>query len=140
MRDIQPSPGRSADAGRIRITMRPHPARSATLAAGLALVIALILPVGAAQNQSGGPARDGCRLTGRALSSSRPLPGVSLVAMAAETIKGATSSDLDGSFSLVVPPASTYRVKAELTGFAPIDREVVVGPPPCDQKIELELT
>jgi hypothetical protein len=83
--------------------MRPHPGRSATLAAGLALVIALILPVGAAQNPAGGPARgDACRLTGRALSSSRPLPGVSLLATAGETIKGATSSELDGSFSLVV--------------------------------------
>ena len=38
-----------------------------------------------------------------------------------------------------VPPASTYSLKVELMGFVGGSRELVAGPPPCDQKIELEL-
>lgn len=117
--------------------MRSRHHHAGPLAAGLALVTGLLLPRLDAQQVT--PA-DGCRLTGRATSATRPLPGVSLLVLAGDAMKAATSTEIDGSFSMLVAPGATYRLKVELTGFGVSEREVVVGPKPCDQKIDIELS
>ena len=61
------------------------------------------------------------------------------MAMAGETVKGATSSDPDGTLLVPRSAGATYSLKVELMGFVGGSRELVAGPPPCDQKIELEL-
>jgi hypothetical protein len=81
-----------------------------------------------------------CRITGRAVSGGRPLPGVSLLFSAGDAVKAATSTDVDGTFSLTLPPGTTYRLQIEFTGFAATTKEVVLAQVPCDQKIDIELT
>jgi hypothetical protein len=46
----------------------------------------------------------GCRITGRVTSGAQPIPGVSLVLRTGDLVRGATSTDLDGRYSIVVPP------------------------------------
>ena len=101
-----------------RRTMRSLPPQTAGLAGGLALIFSLMVPTVASQSPA---ASSGCHITGRAQSGTRPLPGVSIMAMAGDTVKGATSSDPDGTFSLHVPPASTYTLKVELMGFTGVE-------------------
>ncbi|HSC26118.1 MAG TPA: carboxypeptidase regulatory-like domain-containing protein [Vicinamibacterales bacterium] len=106
-------------------------ARSCASAAGAAALLAVfIYPIGAQQ----APAP--CAVKGRATSGGTPLPGVSLVAFSGETVTGATSTDADGTYRLLLPPGS-FRLTAELTGFQPIERELTLGEPPCDHVADL---
>src|SRR5688500_9399697 len=79
-----------------------------------------------------------CTISGRIVSGTVSLPGVSVIAFAGDAVKGATSTDTDGTYRLVLP-AGTYRLSAELTGFESIRREVTTGGDPCDQTIDLQL-
>ena len=88
--------------------------------------------------QQPGPSTS-CRITGRAVSGNVPLPGVSLVVRAGDTVKLATSTDLDGRFAIVFAPNGTYRLTAELPTFGRVEREVVTGQVPCDAVIDLQL-
>ncbi|HWK12340.1 MAG TPA: carboxypeptidase regulatory-like domain-containing protein, partial [Vicinamibacterales bacterium] len=56
-----------------------------------------------------------CRISGRVLSGSTPLPGVSIVAGAGDMVKAATSTDPDGTYRLPLN-AGSYTLTAELTG------------------------
>ncbi len=58
-----------------------------------------------------------CVLSGRAMAATRPLPGVAIVVKASGTLTAATSTDVDGTYRLTLPPGA-YDVSAELTGFA----------------------
>ena len=110
--------------------MTSHVGRSAWLALFLA---ACLMPVVDARQQSG------CRIAGRATAASTPLPGVSVVVTAADVVKAVTSSGLDGTFQLALP-SGTYKVRAELTGFAPIEQALDLGAAPCDRGLDLQLT
>jgi hypothetical protein len=98
-------------------------------------------PVGAWQQAA--PAS--CRISGRASSGTLPLPGVAIVIGAGDAVKAATSTDTDGTYhvSLQAPSASpgqAFTLTAELTGFTPASRPLVVSAPPCDQSIDFQLT
>ena len=112
------------------MTPRPNRLRAATWAAAAALGLTVILPLSAQQ------AAPACRISGRALSGTDALPGVSLVAYVGETVKTATSTDTDGTYRLTLAPG-TYRLTAELTGFEPVRRDVTVGDAACDQTLDL---
>src|SRR5262249_44391852 len=88
-----------------------------------------------AQNPSGPT----CRVEGRVTSGREPLPGVSIVVHAGDALKAATSTDVDGHYTILFSPNATYRVTAELTAFGSIDRTITLGPPPCDTKADIEL-
>lgn len=107
----------------------------AALAAGAALGLSMLVPLGAQQSASGA----GCRISGRAANTGRPLPGVSIVAEATGAVKAATSTDPDGTYHLALPPG-TYRLSAQLTGFTSIERALTVESTRCDQTIDLPLT
>src|SRR5262245_29527427 len=90
--------------------------------------------VSAGQQAAPAPAQSGssCRVTGRVTSGRDPLPGVSIVVHTGDTLKAATSTDLDGRYTILFSPNATYRVTADLTAFAPVDRTITLAPAPCD--------
>jgi hypothetical protein len=81
-----------------------------------------------------------CRVTGRAVSAGVPLPGVSIVIRGDGAVKAATSTDLDGTYTILFAPDAAYDVSADLPGFSPITREVTFGAAPCDRTLDLQLT
>ena len=111
--------------------MRPHAARGAWFAALLALTV--IPALGANQETAG------CRISGRAAAGGTALPGVSIIVTVADAVKAVTSSALDGSFQLALPSGS-YKVRAELTGFGPLEQTLELGAAPCDRQLTLELS
>lgn len=110
---------------------------AAVTAAVAAYALTFFVPLDAAQ----APAAS-CHVTGRATSNGKPLPGVSIVASSktAGTAPGAiaTSSDTDGNYRLSLPPGS-FTVAVQLTGFVPVERDLTLSPPPCDQTLDLPL-
>jgi hypothetical protein len=67
-------------------------------------------------------------ITGVVKSGAIPLPGVSVGA--ANTLTGKkylTSTDLDGSFKIVVGGKGRYVVRAEFSAFAPVTQEIVIN-------------
>lgn len=51
-----------------------------------------------------------CTVAGRAMSGASLLPGVAILARDGATVKGATSTDVDGTYKLVLPAGATYRM------------------------------
>src|SRR5262245_32224200 len=80
-----------------------------------------------------------CRVEGQITSSRDALPGASVVVRVGGVLKAATSTDLDGRYTIVFAPNATYHLSAELTAFAPVERDLTLGPPPCDTKADFEL-
>ena len=79
-----------------------------------------------------------CRVSGRAIGGTVPLPGVSVLVKSGDAVRAATSTDPDGTYHLGLP-AGTYELTAELTGFTSVARSVTVGAAPCDQTIDFPL-
>jgi len=80
-----------------------------------------------------------CRVTGRITSNGTPLPGASVVARAADAVRAVTSTDIDGSYTILFAPNATYSVSADFTGFASAARDLTLGAPPCDQTVDFAL-
>jgi trimeric autotransporter adhesin len=81
-----------------------------------------------------------CAIAGIVTSGGIPLPGVALSAAAGEGA-AASSTDVEGAFRLRVSPGGTVTLRAELTGFAALERAVVLpAQPPCDTRVDLEMT
>lgn len=113
---------------------------------GLALVAACVAAASAgpsARQQSAAPlaAPSGstCRVEGRVTSGRDPLPGVSIVVHAGESLKAATSTDVDGRYTMVFSPNAAYRITADLTAFAALDRTLTLGAPPCNTTADFQL-
>jgi hypothetical protein len=85
------------------------------------------------------PPADRCRVEGRATSSGTALPGVSIGVRSGDATRALTSTEIDGRYSLTVTPGATYRLVAELAGFAPVEHAVTVGAPPCTQTVDFVL-
>ena len=71
-----------------------------------------------------------CKVSGRITSGSTPLPGVSLVALSADKVIAATSTEQDGRYELVLP-AGLHQLKADLTGFTTVERALTLSGDPC---------
>jgi trimeric autotransporter adhesin len=98
------------------------------------LVIGPMRPIDAQQ----GAAPGACRISGRAMSATTPLPGVSVIVQTDGAVKGATSTDPDGTYHVILP-AGTYKLSAELTGFGRIERDLAVTEATCAQTVDLQL-
>src|SRR3954466_14685542 len=86
------------------------------------------------------PAEPACRISGVARGAGVALPGVSITILAGDSVRTASSTQGDGSYRLSVVPG-TYRLRAELTGFDRMERDLVIlAPPACDQTVDLALT
>lgn len=99
----------------------------------------------------------GCSIEGVLTAGGRALPGAAVTAFLGDQEIGATSTDVDGSFTLRLPAsagaassnaASTnaasagraFTVKADLPGFAPLSREVTLDASSCRAKVEASLS
>ena len=80
-----------------------------------------------------------CRVDGRVTSSGGPLPGASVVVHAGDTLKAATSTDVDGKFAILFAPNSTYHLSVDLTAFGTAERDITLGAPPCDTSLDITL-
>src|SRR5438876_412992 len=80
-----------------------------------------------------------CRVTGRVLSGTVPLPGASIVVHVSDALKAATSTDVDGSYAIRFSPNATYRLAAQLTGFIAAERDLTLAAPPCDRTVDFQL-
>ena len=91
---------------------------------------------------AGPPAQPGsrCRVEGHVTSGQGALPGASMVVHVGDALKAATSTDVDGKYTIVFAPDATYHVSADLTAFAPVERDVTLAAPPCDTTVDFELT
>src|SRR3954463_6111560 len=85
-------------------------ARVGIIAACGALAFGFRGPLDAWQQAAGA-----CRITGRAVSGTQPLPGVSVLVRNSGALKAATSTDPDGTYRLSLSEG-TYDLAAELTG------------------------
>src|SRR5688572_7246114 len=103
-------------------------------AAAVAVVIAGTV-LGAQQ----APAPAACTIGGTITGLGGPLPGVSITARRDDTVRSATSTDVDGTFKLTLPEAS-YQLTAELTGFVQTQKEVTVTREACAQTVDLTMT
>jgi hypothetical protein len=99
-----------------------------------ALAISPLSPIDAQQ----GAASGACRISGRATSATTPLPGVTVIVQSDGAVKSATSTDPDGTYHVILP-AGTYRLSAELTGFARIERDLSITDTSCAQTVDLQL-
>jgi trimeric autotransporter adhesin len=80
-----------------------------------------------------------CRISGRITSGSVPLPGVSVGVHAGDTLRAATSTDIDGSYAILFSPNASYRLSADFSGFTGASHDVILAAPPCDQTIDFQL-
>ncbi len=81
---------------------------------------------------------DRCRVEGRIRSGATPLPGVSLSLQRDDALRPATSTDRDGKYTLILRPG-TYHLAADLTAFTRAERDLTLGPAPCDVVVDFEL-
>ena len=81
-----------------------------------------------------------CVIRGIASAGQVRLPGVGITVTPQGATTGvSTSTGLDGTYTATIPGPGTYTVATDLTGFAPVTRDAVVGPS-CQARQDLELT
>lgn len=86
------------------------------------------------------PAEVTCRITGVARGAGVTLPGVSVTLLAGDAVRSAAATQADGTYRIAAVPG-TYRLRAELTGFDRVERDLLVAAPPsCNQTVDLALT
>ncbi len=74
-----------------------------------------------------GPSQAGGTIHGTVLAGKVPLPGVSVTAENSLTgDKYSTTTDITGSFTLVIPQNGRYVLRTQLTAFAPATKEAVL--------------
>src|SRR5437899_2851371 len=95
--------------------------------------------IGGSQTAAAQPASARCRVDGRVTSGAVPLPGVSIGIRAGEATRAATSTELDGRYSLLFTPNATFHLIADFTGFASVTRDITLGAPPCNQTVDFDL-
>src|SRR3954452_7843387 len=107
------------------------------LAAALGAAALALGPMGPVDAPQGAVA-GASRISGRAASGGTPLPGVTVTVQSDGAVKGATSTDPDGTYRVNLA-AGTYHMSAELTGFGTFERDVTIGDAACTQTIDLPL-
>jgi hypothetical protein len=79
-------------------------------------------------------------ISGLVKSGNTPIPGVSIVIGDTAGHKVVTSTDVDGSFTAVMPASGRWVVRAEMAGFSSVTKEVLVEPARPAPRVELQLT
>jgi len=116
----------------------PSPVTWRFFAGGLiALMTTLVWPTLSPLDGKQAPAP--CSITGKIVSGTTPLPGVSVTATSGGRLVAATSTAVDGSYKLAVPPGAQYQLVVEMTAFATGEQAVALGTPPCDQKTDFTM-
>ena len=81
-----------------------------------------------------------CTVTGIVSSAGTPLPGVTLTIAGASGSAAASSTDADGAFRVRAAAGATITLRAELMGFAPVDRAITLPlQAPCDTRADVTM-
>lgn len=109
---------------------------------GVVILSLLLAACGWAQGQSAAApvTSSGGVIHGVVKSGNTFLPGVSVTAQ--NTLTGqkvATSTNVDGSYTLAVPTNGRYVVRAEFAAFAPLTHEVVINPENRNAQADMEM-
>ncbi|HEX4346755.1 MAG TPA: carboxypeptidase regulatory-like domain-containing protein [Vicinamibacterales bacterium] len=80
-----------------------------------------------------------CRVEGRVTSAGNPLPGASVIVRAGTAVRASTSTDTDGKFAVLFSPNSVYHLSVDLMAFGTFERDITLGPAPCDQTLDIPL-
>jgi hypothetical protein len=80
-----------------------------------------------------------CRVAGRVTSGGIPIPGAAIVVRSGDAVQLATSTDLDGGYSIQFAPNSSYRLSIDATGFAGTVRDLTLDGPPCDRTVDIQI-
>lgn len=119
----------------------PGPRGAALALAGLAACSLGTLAAGLETGPAAAlqPSLAPCTISGRATAQGTPLPGVTVVVATSDGRPVAeTSSGVDGTFTVRVPGPGSYRVDADLPGFAALTRDVTVEAS-CQSRLDLTL-
>ena len=81
----------------------------------------------------------GCTVAGLITSNRIPLPGVVVSLVSDGGIVDVSSSGTDGAYVLRVPMTGSFALKAELTAFAPVTRDITVDPNSCAQRVDVSM-
>jgi trimeric autotransporter adhesin len=96
---------------------------------------------GAQEAQTVPPAVQPCTISGVIASGSLPLPGVAVVAQAADaTDVSSSSTEQNGSYALRIPGPGTYTVRATLAAFAPLSQPASVPEGNCNARLDFALS
>src|SRR5262245_2463723 len=87
------------------------------------------------------PAAAPCRISGHVTSNGVPLPGVSINAGSERTTQPQrTSSDIDGTYSLLLSGEGSYHVSADFSGFVGAAQDIfVTREPDCARSLDFHL-
>jgi hypothetical protein len=110
-------------------------------AAAVCLALASAGVCAAQETAPAAPPASTCEIAGRVTAGNNPLPGVAVTA--ANTLTGkkaATSTDINGAYLLPVPASGRYVVRAELSAFASLTKEVVINAANCRPRADMEMT
>jgi len=108
-------------------------------AKALTLLISVAALGVAAGAQAPQPPAPRCRVAGRVTSGGVPIPGAAIVVHSGDAVQLATSTDLDGGYSIQVAPDSSYRLSIDATGFAETVRDLTLADPPCDRTVDIQI-
>jgi hypothetical protein len=127
------------------MTRTRTPGHESATVRGLAAAIAVVAGAGIFSGTAGLGAQQApasaanCAVTGTIVGLGGPLPGVSITVRRGEAVQTATSTAPDGTFRVTLPDAS-YQLSADLTGFARVQKDVVVSrTDSCAQQVNLEM-
>lgn len=84
-------------------------------------------------------AQSACRISGVVTSAGVALPGVSVVARADGGEPVATSTGLDGRFTVLTAPGGTYHLAADLSLFEPVARDITTASADCDSTLDIQM-
>lgn len=101
------------------------------------LAYTMWLPLKAQQAPT--PQPPGCVISGKIVSGTIAIPGVSVTVRAGERLVAATSTAVDGTYRLTVPTGQTYQLLVEMTAFAKGEREVVADGVSCAHTLDFAL-
>src|SRR5262249_38397071 len=103
---------------------------------GFFLAASAICPVLVAEQ-----APSDCSVTGVVVSGRAALPGVVLsIVDDADRAVDVGATNVDGTFTLKIPAAGHYTLKAELSAFAPETRALTVDAANCRPRVEVAMT
>ncbi|HEX2456711.1 MAG TPA: TonB-dependent receptor [Vicinamibacterales bacterium] len=102
--------------------------------------LVLLLSIGWVGTQAAQTSAQRCGIAGSVSSGSSPLPGVAVTAVAADGHEVATTAtEPSGVYELRVPGPGSYGIRAELSAFATVNRQISLTVDACTTRLDLSL-
>ncbi|HEY7501946.1 MAG TPA: TonB-dependent receptor [Vicinamibacterales bacterium] len=115
--------------------------RSFAIVGNIASLVALSLGWTTPHAQTSAQTSAPCALSGVVQSGNTALPGVSLIAIAADGSEiAASSSEQNGAYTLRVPASGSFTIRAALAAFAPATQSLTMTEANCSARLDFTLT